>query len=141
MKLVNIEHATRKNLDEMCRTLNMSKEHFDIMKRWYYSSTEVWAGFWQEELACLYGLWSVSIMSDEAYLWLVTNDLVKEHPFLFVRHSQLIVQAMLKEFSTINGHVHAGSPNSIQWLEWLGVKLRRHEVDKGLIPFELKRSA
>lgn len=141
MKLVDVRHATRKNLDEICASLGMSQHDYEIMIRWYHSSNETWAGFYQDAIACLYGVWTASLLSDEAYLWLVTNDLVKAHPFVFVRHSQLVTQKLLKDHRLIHGHVHAGHINSIQWLEWLGVKLIRSKIENGLIPFELKRSA
>lgn len=138
--IVEIKRATRKDLDDMCRSMEMSSTEINVMVNWYYQSSDVWAGFWRGHLACVYGVHSPSLMSETAYLWLATNELVTEHPFLFVRHSQLVVQKLLQEYKTIHGHVHARSPNSIRWLEWLGVKLKRHKVENDLIPFDLERS-
>jgi len=141
MKLVDIKTATRRNLDDMCRSLDMNSHDYEIMVRWYHNSNEIWAGFCRDQLGCLYGTWAKSLLSDEAYLWLVTNEVVKEHPFIFVRHSQLAIERLLKQYRTLYGHVLYGQVNSIQWLEWLGVQLKRHEAENGLIPFELKRGA
>lgn len=141
MSFVEIRRAYRRDLDQICSDLKLTQEEINTMQRWYFSSTDIWAGFYQDRVACIYGVVSASMFSDTAYLWLTTNDLVKEHPFLFVRHSQMIVQKLLEGHQSITGHVSAKSPNSIRWLEWLGVKLHRAEIVNNMIPFELKRSA
>lgn len=139
MNLVEIKRATRLNLDDICRSLSMSKKDYDIMVQWYLNSSASWAGFYRDQIACIYGVQSATLLSDDGYLWLVTNELVKEHPFLFVRHSQIAVEKLLKEYKVVRGHVYARHPNSMQWLEWLGVKLKRHEVKNDLMPFDLER--
>lgn len=137
---VEVKRAMRRDLDTICMDLRLNELDVATMRKWYYNSSEVWAGFYKDYLACLYGVYSVSILSDVAYLWLTTNDLVKDHPFLFVRHSQIIVRRLLESHTTILGHVNVRHGNSIRWLEWLGVKLQRGEVSNDLIPFSLKRS-
>lgn len=141
MKFVEVKRAIRRDLDQMCRDLDLNKQDVDTMEKWYFNSTEVWSGFYKETLACLYGVYSSSFLSDTAYLWLTTNGVVKEHPFLFVRHSQMMVRKLLESHNVIIGHVNARHKDSIRWLEWLGVKLRRQDVENDMIPFELKRSA
>lgn len=141
MKFVEVRRAMRRDLDQICADLSLNKTDTDTMHKWYYSSSEVWAGFYKEQLACLYGVYSASVLSATAYLWLTTNGLVKDHPFLFVRHSQMIVRKLLESHEVIVGHVNVRHTDSINWLEWLGVKLRRSEIENGMIPFELKRTA
>lgn len=135
-----IHRASLRNVKDLCASVDMSEKDCDIMERWYFASVSNWAGFWDGEIACVYGVMSPSLMSDEAYLWLLTNDLVRDHAFTFVRHSQIVIRELLKEYNVIHGHVLRGQINSIQWLEWLGVKLRRSETVNDLIPFNLKRS-
>jgi len=134
----SIREATMKDLRDMCASVKMSARDCDIMERWYRNSSHDWAGFWDDKIACVYGVMSPSLMSDEAYLWLITNDLVKDHAFTFVRHSQIVVKELLKSYGLIRGHVQVGQINSIQWLEWLGVKLMRHEIVNDLIPFRIR---
>lgn len=141
MSFVEIRRAYRKDVDQMCLELKMSQADIDAMLRWYQNSNDVWAGFYKDQLACVYGVLAQTLFDEKAYLWLTTNDLVKEHPFLFVRHSQMVVKKLLESHTVIAGHVSIKSPNSIRWLQWLGVELHRAETVNGLIPFELKRSA
>lgn len=140
MRFVDVRKAIRKDLDQICKDLDLSDQDAEIMRKWYYNSVQVWAGFYKDHLACLYGTYSASFLSDVAYLWLTTNDLVREHPFLFVRHSQMIIAKLLESHKMIVGHVSNKSPDSIRWLEWLGVKLKRNEIENDMIPFELKRT-
>lgn len=135
-----IHRASLKNVRDLCASVDMAENDCDTMERWYFASVSNWAGFWNGEIACVYGVMSPSLMSDEAYLWLLTNDIVRDHAFTFVRHSQIVVRELLKEYNVVHGHVHRGQINSIQWLEWLGVRLRRHEAVNDLIPFDFKRS-
>lgn len=101
------------------------------------SSQSTWAGVVDGEVACVWGVISPSLLSDQAYLWLLTTDLVDEHKFLLVRHAQIIVEDLLKEYRTIVGHVHAERPRSIKWLKMLGAKFG--DPDGLCIPFRIER--
>lgn len=96
-------------------------------------SAVTWVGCVDEEVACVWGLVPPTLLSTQAYLWLITTDLVTEHPFLFVRHSQMVVKNILKEYPVITGHAGVGEDRSIRWLRWLGARM--FDPDKGRIPF------
>ena len=100
-------------------------------------STNVWAGFVDDRLACIWGVIPPSLMSNQAYLWLYTTDVIKEHQFLLVRHSQLVVDELLKEYSSIVGHVIMGSDKSFRWLKWLGARFG--EPQGAGVPFRISR--
>lgn len=80
-------------------------------------------GFVGNELACIYGLRASSLLSEEAYLWLITTDAVDRYPFTFVRHSQIVIQDLKNMFPKITGVVEADYKRSIKWLRWLGAKI------------------
>lgn len=86
------------------------------------SSYEVWVGYVEDEVACICGLIPPSIMSDRAYLWLLTTDLVQDHKFLFVRHSQRWLEDIMKRYEMVFGHVQNSNWQARAWLEWLGAK-------------------
>lgn len=138
MSLVSIREATIKELRDICE--GMSPKDVETMRRWFANSSQAWAGFYEDRIACLYGIISPSILSDTAYLWLTTNELVHEHPFLFVRHSQMVIEHLLRTHDRIVGHVSVNNLDAIKWLEWLGMKLARGDMKNDLIPFNLKRS-
>jgi hypothetical protein len=103
------------------------------------ASAEVWCGYADEEVACVCGLIAPTMLSDRAYLWLITTSLVDEHPFLFIRHSQLWMDVIRKRYALISGDVDIDNPRAQQWLRWLGADLG-WPVDKK-IPFQIRPKA
>jgi hypothetical protein len=101
-------------------------------------STVIWAGFINGGLACIWGVIPPTLMSDRAYLWLYTTDLIKEHQFTLVRHSQLVMEEILSEYPTVVGHAIIGSDKSIRWLKWLGAKFGPPQGTA--IPFRITRN-
>lgn len=98
-----------------------------------------WMGFIDGKVACVWGLVPPTLMSNRAYLWLLTTDLVDEHQFIFVRHSQRFVEEALKEYDIIVGHCHSKETRSIRWLKWLGAEF---SVPEGLrVPFSIRRKS
>jgi len=103
-------------------------------------STSVWVGLIDEKLACIWGLIPPTLMSNQAYLWLYTTDVIKEHQFVLVRHSQLVMEEILKRYKSVVGHVFLGEGDSksVRWLKWLGAKFGEPEA-KG-VPFRITRN-
>jgi hypothetical protein len=93
------------------------------LRRWLRNSEEVWLGMHDDEVACVWGLAPPSTISNRAYLWLLTTDLVEKHKFLFVRHSQLAIEDALKRYEVIAGHVEVGNHSARRWLRWLGAEI------------------
>jgi hypothetical protein len=128
------------NLD---RVLKRNKEKLllpngeEIIKASVARSSDTWAGLVDEEVACVWGLIPPSILGDKAYLWLITTDLVDEHPFCFVRHSQLVIKDLLKEYPIIYGHVIPDNARGMRWLQWLGARITKSPK---LYDFELRAS-
>ena len=85
-------------------------------------SPHAWAGLVDGNFACMWGLVPPTLLSDNAYLWLIVNELVDEHKFLFVRHSQIEMARMLDLYPTITGYCDVRHVRSMQWLRWLGAK-------------------
>ena len=80
-------------------------------------------GMLDDKVACMWGLIPPTILSTRAYLWLLTTDIVAEHKFLFVRHSQRYVEEMLELYPEIYGDVLADNAAAKRWLRWLGAKI------------------
>ena len=101
-------------------------------------STMIWCGYINDKLACIWGVIPPTLLSNQAYLWLYTTDIIKEHSFLLVRHSQRVIAELLDEYPNIVGHALMGSDKSIRWLKWLGAKFGP-PCGTG-IPFRITRS-
>lgn len=110
----------------------------DVLMECYRLSAIVWAGMVEGEPACLWGLIPPTLMSDQAYLWLLTTDLVEDHKFLFVRHSQRFVEIMLQQYPRIIGHCETSATQSIRWIKWLGGRFGEPEGKR--IPFTIRKA-
>jgi hypothetical protein len=99
-------------------------------------STKVWLGMADDKVLGFWGVVLPSLLSDRAYFWLHVTPAMEEHQFVFIRHSQMAIKEMLREYPLIIGHTIKGSTKSIRWLKWLGAEFLPPE-DK-LIPFEIR---
>lgn len=113
--------------------LNLTAEQEEIMSKCVTGSSSVWTGFIDGKVACVWGVIPPTLLSDRVYLWLFTTDLIKDHQFIFVRHSQIVIKEILKDFDLIYGHCVVDAEHSIRWLKWLGAKFDKPEGK--LVPF------
>lgn len=100
------------------------------------SSAEVWAGYVGDEVACVCGLIAPTMLSDRAYLWLITTSLVDEHQFRFIRQSQIWMSQVRQRYPLITGDVSIDNERAQRWLTWLGAKLGFPKAD--MIPFQIR---
>jgi len=119
-------------------TLVLSTEEKWGMDYCLLMSTYIWIGLIDGKLACIWGLIPPTLMSNQAYLWLYTTDVIEEHQFILVRHSQLVMEEMLKRYPSICGHAIVGNDKAIRWLKWLGARFGEPQ-GKGL-PFRISRN-
>lgn len=107
------------------------------LANWLDNSEETWFGLVDGRIACVWGLVPPTIISDTAYLWLLTTDIVAEHKFLFIRHSQVAIEDALKRYPRIVGHVAHGNRAARRWLQWLGAEIG--ESDGKAHPFIIRK--
>ncbi len=108
-----------------------------VMKDCLFRSIEVWQGIVDGEVACVWGLIPPTLLSNRAYLWLLTTDLVENHKFLFVRNSQRYIEFALKVWPEIFGDCVVGNHSAKRWLGWLGAEFG--ETKGNLIPFVIRK--
>ena len=124
--------------EELVRTLNLTIFEKRAMDYCLLMSAMMWAGLIDKKLACLWGLIPPTLLSNQAYLWLYTTDVIKEHQFILVRHSQRVMEEILEQYPSVCGTVIAGNSKSIRWLKWLGAKFG--EPDGMNVPFRITRN-
>lgn len=98
------------------------EETYSILAEWLGKSVFAYTGFIGDEIACMYGLCADSVLSERAYLWLLTTNRVDEYPLVFARHSQIELQRVLDKFPEIIGIVDKEFSRSVRWLKWLGAE-------------------
>lgn len=120
--------------------LALTKDEAWAMEYCFDTSSSIWVGLIDEKLACIWGLIPPTLVSNQAYLWLYTTDVITEHQFVLVRHSQLVMEEILKRYKSVCGHVVTGhgDSKSIRWLKWLGAKFG--EPGEIGIPFRITRN-
>ena len=85
----------------------------------------------------MWGLIPPTILSDNAYLWLLTTNIIAEHKFLFIRYSQRWVEDVLKIYPVLTGNVRIDNEPAKQWIKWLGAVF--YESDGNMIRFTISR--
>jgi hypothetical protein len=108
----------------------------EVLRECIWRSIEIRQGLVDGEVACVWGLIPPTILSNTAYLWLCTTDIIAEHKFLFIRHSQRYIEEALKRYSTIIGEVVGHNPPARRWIRWLGGEFGPTILDR--TPFTIR---
>jgi hypothetical protein len=109
----------------------------NTLRECLYRSTVRMAAYIDDEPACMWGLAPQSLLSNQAYIWLLTTDIAAGHKFLLVRYSQIFVQRALENYEMLTGHCEAGNLAAKRWLKWLGAEFG--EGDGKRVPFVIRR--
>lgn len=115
--------------------LEMPDADRHVFNQCVMASFPLFVGEVDGEIACVWGLISPTILSDTAYIWLYTTELIEDHKFMFIRRSMLEVEKLRKEYSVIAGHVAIGNDSAQKWLTILGAKMK--DKENGLIRFTM----
>lgn len=116
----------------------LTDEESQTLEQYLIFSAKLYVGAIDGKLCCAWGLIPPSLLSDQAYLWLFSTELVEEHKFRFVRESQRAVEEMLKEWPLITGYCEHANARSMRWLRWLGAVFG--PALKHMTPFEIRKS-
>lgn len=120
---ITIEEAKAVDLrDIISRSPLVENGSEDHLANYMRASVFTWCGKVDGKIACMWGLIPPTVLSDQAYLWLQTTDLVEANKFMFIRWSQRYMEKMLTLYPTIIGNVDTRFTNNIRWLKFLGAK-------------------
>ena len=137
---VSIQRAPRADLSALISSHiapNMNEVELRRFERFVLVSQGIWHCEIKGEFIGMWGTIPPTLLSEQAYLWVYTNEKVKRHEFVFIRHSQLAIAEVLKEWPIIHGHTEVSATKSIRWLKWLGAEFL--EPEDRLIPFFIRR--
>lgn len=104
---------------------------------YFAGSNLIWIGKINEKIVCLYGLMGQCFTSDSSYMWMLHTKALEEEKFLFIRHSQRVIEEALKIYNEIHGHVKLENQSGQRWLKWLGAEFT-YTGDK-IIPFVIRK--
>lgn len=135
--MIRVDRLSEYRIRDILEQANIPRDHEEVMFQCMRSSICSWAGYVDDDLACLWGIVPPTLLSDRVYLWLVVNELVDDHKFVFIRHSQVEMKKMLDLYPTIIGHCDVRHKRSMEWLKWLGA---RFDLSQGpMAPFTIVR--
>ena len=137
VEIARISKTDQAWLASLNSQVNLTDDDEATLRQCLRISAVSWIGSVDGKAACVWGLVPPTLMSDQAYVWLFTSEIVEAHQFLLVRYSQMMVEDMLKEFGTLVGHCKIGAFRSMRWLRWLGAVFGK-PTGKG-IPFMIRR--
>lgn len=118
--------------------VSLEENESKIMRECAGMSMNLYAGFADEQFVCAYGLIPPSFLSEQAYIWLYATPALEENKFVFLRHSQRIVEEMLKLYPRLIGFCSRGNVKAIRWIKWLGGKFAEPEGDR--VNFVIRQS-
>jgi hypothetical protein len=110
-----------------------------VMKECLFRSIHIYQGRLDGVVACVWGLIPPTLLSNSAYLWLLTTNIVAENKFLFIRYSQRYIEEALKIWPTLNGDIIGDNPAAKKWLGFLGAVFDERIGDR--TPFTIRRKA
>lgn len=137
---VNIYPALGTPLSSLLSLTNggsLDDKQLELIQWCQMMSGEMWTAWIGGDLVAIWGLIPPSLLSSQAYLWMHSTDAVREHTFLFVRHSQRMVERMLKHYEIIIGHCEVEAAHSRRWLRWLGAEFG--SPSGPFVPFTIRR--
>lgn len=118
--------------------LPLSEKESLTMRACMRRSEGLWMGLIGGKLACIWGAIPPTLISDRCWLWLFHTDALVSHEFLLVRHSQRVVQALLEDYSVLEGITDPKDKKAVRWLMWLGAEFYSPNSE-GFLPFEIRK--
>lgn len=111
-----------------------------FLERFINLSAATYVGYIKDEVACMYGLKPPSFLStSQTYMWLITTDVVDWNKFEFIRHSEVVIGNVLKEYEKIIGETYVKDTRAFKWLRWLGAVHLDYVGE--LVPFYITRDS
>lgn len=106
--------------------LTLTDTERTVMSNCASVSMYIWAGIYDEDVYCVWGVIPPTFLSNKAYVWLYSDSTkVVEHQFVFIRHSQIAVKKMLEKFDALYGTADRRNVRSMRWLKWLGAEFEQ----------------
>ena len=107
----------------------------DVINQYLQGSTCVWAAEVDDNIICVFGIVTGTLICSAAYLWFIDTPALDRYKFVFARHSKEVIDEILTQYPLIIGHCVRTNPDSQRWLKWLGAKFTSPVGE--LVPFEI----
>ena len=86
-------------------------------------SSVAWSWIIDGEVACMFGVVAPDWLTNEAYPWFLTTELVEKHSRQFARACKNLLPELLSAHPKLCGMVDSRHNLSVRWLRWLGARI------------------
>ena len=108
----------RPDVDECWAAAHMAP--YEALQRSVLVSDEPLTGLADGHVACIFGVSSLSPLSDDGHPWLLGSDDMDRHAIPLLRGSVRYVAAAAERYRTLSNYVDARNVKAVQWVAWLG---------------------
>lgn len=108
----------------------------------YRMSSSAYAGWYGDDLVCVWGVCALAPMSGIGVPWLVATPALENAAVPFLRHCWYYLNKMKSEYEFLFNMVYSENDTAIQWLSWMGFEMSEAEphgpMSMPFIPFRWK---
>ena len=115
--VLNMRQADRDEVAAIT-TLPLHQIVSDSVKLSTYSK----AGLVNGELACLWGVCPISLLSSKGSPWLLATPVIEQYPMAFLRRCKPYIKKFKELYSSMENYVDVRNTVAIHWLKWMGFK-------------------
>lgn len=83
-------------------------------------ASEIIIGKYGDEILAYIGLVPPTLLSDQAYVWMLTTSAGESHPILLARYGAGVIQTALLKYRVLYGHCFTAK--SQHWLRYMGAE-------------------
>lgn len=92
----------------------------EVLARNLAASDRAWAGWIGGDIAAMWGVVPLTLLSDTAAPWLIGGHGIDRHPIAFLRQSRAVINEMQRGYELLRGFVRVGHARALAWARWLG---------------------
>lgn len=94
------------------------------LRRMTKRSVKTFAVMFEGKPVAVWGIEQHNLMENDGYVWFVGSRAVEEHPFLFIRYSQMMLREEAKRFAFLHCTVRRRDDKQLRWLKLIGFSER-----------------
>ena len=112
--------------DELRKMLGCEEPHFAVIES-YRRATECYVGLIDGEIACIWGVWKYSILSDRATVWLFSTEVIEKSPVVVARFMKREFKKLRDRYDSLENFIDNDNTFYKHWLKWLGFTIDEPE--------------
>ena len=93
---------------------------WEALIRCWAISDHSWAGIFDGEPVCMFGVTQASLLTDTGRPWMISTTAVDRYPLSFLRKQQSFMPHVRRGYARLENYVDVRNTRSIRWLKWLG---------------------